>query len=258
MAEKQRNPEYRDSSYEFFILAISLVAITNLIIIWVTPSVERDDVLRIMNFLLSILLLADFFFRLFTTPSKRDYLIGGYGWLDFLGSLPFLGIQLLRISRVIRIIRLMREYGTEAISTDLKRNRAGSALALASLLVILVLQFGSYFIIGIEASSPQANIVNPFDALWWSLVTIATVGYGDKYPVTINGRLIGALVIVSGVGLFSVFTGFLARKFFSHEDENRVPTEIMHSLTEIQSLLESQSASIAELEEKVSSLEKKQ
>jgi voltage-gated potassium channel len=167
-----------------------------------------------------------------------------------------MGAQILRLFRVIRIVRLMVEYGKSALSDDLRRNRAGSALATASLLVVLVLQFGSYFIIGIEAKSPQANIVNPFDALWWSLVTIATVGYGDLFPVTTNGRLLGTLVILSGVFLFSVLTGFLARKFFSAGEEQQPSLEMQQSLNEIQSLLEEQKDSIAELEIKVSKIEK--
>jgi voltage-gated potassium channel len=257
MKKKPHNPEYKDSSYETFILAITLLAFTNLVIIWINPNVEMDDVLKIMNILLSIILLGDFFFRLVSSPSKSEYLIRKYGWMDFLGSLPFLGMHLLRIMRVIRIIRLMIEYGKSALTSDLRRNRAGSALATASLLVILVLQFGSYFIIGIEAKSPQANIVNAFDALWWSTVTIATVGYGDYFPVTTNGRLLGTLVILSGVFLFSVLTGFLARRFFSPEEENRAAREVIQNLTDIQELLEAQRVSIEELETKLSKIEKK-
>lgn len=257
MENEQRNQEYKGASYEGFILAITLLAIANLFIIWFNPNADMDAVLKIMNFALSIILLGDFTLRLFSSPSKRDYLISKYGWLDLLGSLPFMGAQILRIFRVIRIVRLMVEYGKSTLSADFKRNRAGAALATASLLVILVLQFGSYFIIGIEAKSPQANIVNPFDALWWSLVTIATVGYGDLFPVTTNGRLLGTLVILSGVFLFSVLAGFLARKFFSTGEEQQLSLEVQQSLDEIQSLLEEQMDSIAELENKVSRIEKK-
>ena len=167
-----------------------------------------------------------------------------------------MGMKILRLLRAIRIIRLMMEYGRSALSEDLQRNRAGSALASASLLVILVLQFGSYFIIGIESKSPQANIVNPFDALWWSVVTIATVGYGDLYPVTVQGRLLGTLVILSGVILFTVFTGFLAKKFFSTRemDEDQFgQTEVR--LENVQNMLEEQSSAIAALQEQLTRIE---
>ena len=58
-----------------------------------------------------------------------------------------------------------------------------------------------------------ANITSASDALWYTLVTISTVGYGDQYPVTNAGRLIGTVVIVVGVGIFGTFTGYLANLF---------------------------------------------
>mgnify|MGYP003948636165 FL=1 len=64
-----------------------------------------------------------------------------------------------------------------------------------------------------ENASPDANILTANDALWWSYVTIATVGYGDRYPVTDYGRLVGIAVMTVGVALFSVITSYLADWF---------------------------------------------
>jgi voltage-gated potassium channel len=256
MQNEPKFQELKDASYEFFIVAISILAVVNLIIILIVPIEEMDEVLRIVNIAISILFLVDFFYRLLSAPSKRGYLFKSWGWLDFLGSLPFMGAQILRLLRAIRIIRLMREYGRSALSEDVRKNRAGSALASASLLVILVLQFGSYLIIGIESKSPQANIVDPLDALWWSVVTIATVGYGDQYPVTIQGRLIGTVIIISGVFLFTVLTGFLAKKFFSkHEVDENYPEDSGMKLENVQNMLEQQNGAIAALQEQLNRIE---
>ena len=153
--------------------------------------------------------MGDFLYRLFTSPSKLGYFFKGFGWLDLLGSLPFTGPQLFRLFRAIRIIRLLVDYGASSIGKDIRRDREASSLAMVSFLVILVLQFGSYVIIGIESPSSLANITTPLDAIWWVFVTITTVGYGDKFPVTSSGRIIGTLVIIIGVVLFSVLTGFI-------------------------------------------------
>ena len=64
-----------------------------------------------------------------------------------------------------------------------------------------------------ESADPNANIKNANDALWWGYVTIATVGYGDRYPVTADGRIIGMAVMTVGVALFSGITGYLADWF---------------------------------------------
>jgi voltage-gated potassium channel len=69
--------------------------------------------------------------------------------------------------------------------------------------------------LGAEEGADDANILTASDALWWSYVTITTVGYGDRYPVTNLGRNIGVAVLTIGVGLFGVLTGFLANLFLS-------------------------------------------
>src|SRR3972149_6773059 len=62
---------------------------------------------------------------------------------------------------------------------------------------------------------PEANIKGPEDAVWWAFVTMTTVGYGDRFPVTSEGRLAGALLMVAGVGLFGTFSGFVAAWFLA-------------------------------------------
>ena len=70
-------------------------------------------------------------------------------------------------------------------------------------------------ILAVELRDPAGNIKTASDALWYSLVTMSTVGYGDQYPVTNLGRVIGAVIIIVGVGLFGTITGFLANAFLA-------------------------------------------
>ena len=78
---------------------------------------------------------------------------------------------------------------------------------------ILVLEFGSLWILNVEQNAPGANITTASDALWYTIVTISTVGDGDKDPVTNETRMIGSLIIIVGVGIFGTFTGYLANMF---------------------------------------------
>ena len=80
---------------------------------------------------------------------------------------------------------------------------------------ILVLEFGSLQILYLEQDAPGANITSASDALWYTIVTISTVGYGDQYPVTNPGRVMGSFIIVLGVGIFGTFTGYLANLFLA-------------------------------------------
>jgi voltage-gated potassium channel Kch len=75
------------------------------------------------------------------------------------------------------------------------------------------MEVSSIAMLNAENGAPNANIKTASDALWWGYVTIATVGYGDKYPVTNQGRIVGLFVMTAGVGLFSVLTSFLADWF---------------------------------------------
>ena len=78
-----------------------------------------------------------------------------------------------------------------------------------------VLEFGSLTVLDVESGDPEANITTAVDAVWYTLVTMSTVGYGDQYPVTDAGRLAGSLIIVVGVGVFGTLTGFLANSFLT-------------------------------------------
>ena len=80
---------------------------------------------------------------------------------------------------------------------------------------LLMLEFGSMGMLALEAGEPGANIETASDALWYSIVTMATVGYGDQFPVTNPGRMLGTVIIVVGVGIFGTLTGFLANAFIS-------------------------------------------
>lgn len=95
----------------------------------------------------------------------------------------------------------------------MENDRAGSALFILLFVGILVLEFGSLQILNVEQSAPGANITTASDALWYTIVTISTGGYGDEYPVT--NRWFGTIVIVTGVGIFGAFTGYLANLFLS-------------------------------------------
>ena len=107
-------------------------------------------------------------------------------------------------------------------------HRADAALSVIAFLIICVLEFGGIFVIFAERPNPDANIQTASDAVWWAFVTITTVGYGDRYPTTNWGRLVGVLVMITGVGLFGVLTGYLANAFLAppkKEDEKPEPTQ---------------------------------
>lgn len=98
------------------------------------------------------------------------------------------------------------------------RNRAKGAFASVAPISILILFFCSVAILQVEQGE-GVNIKSPEDALWWAFVTLTTVGYGDRYPVTGAGRIVAAVLMIAGVGLFGTFTGYVASWFLEPEAE---------------------------------------
>jgi voltage-gated potassium channel len=259
MTSTERTIEHKNYLYEIFILAISLLAIINILVTLITSDPGMDQVLVIVNFAISLILLFDFCFRFFTSKRKFHYFFYRYGWLDLLGSFPIYWLPVFRIVRILRVVRFLRQSGIAAISHAIRSNPASSVLVSVSFLVLLVLQIGSYLIIGVEARSMNANITHPVDALWWALVTVTTVGYGDRYPVTDLGRVIGSLTILLGVIMFSVLTSFFTSKFYAYDqaDSEQMQKTAATDIQELQEVLERQTAALEQIETRLVRIEKK-
>jgi len=202
--------------YQMFIGAVMLLALGITFVYYLIPLPETvRQVLYILDSLLSPILLYDFCARLYYSHNRLKYFVT-YGWLDLLGSLP--GLPALRVLRIPGLVKLLRHIrgATPAEARQAARQRlAESTLLAVTLVVIVVVSLGSILIVLIEAPVEGANIKTGSDAVWWSIVTVSTVGYGDRFPVTDTGRLIGTLMIVMGVSLFSVLTSYIATQFMA-------------------------------------------
>lgn len=220
-ARRKARTELKNPAYEIFIGILSLLSIVNLVFVYVLHGdTAMQIVLAVMNGLISVIFLIDFVYRMVTSDARWRYFFRGFGWADLLASLPFPQLKVLRIFRLLRVFRLMRDLGPKQIWTTLVKDRANSTLMTLLLLGILVLQFGSLSALAIEEDVEGANITSASDALWYTIVTISTVGYGDQYPVTDAGRALGVLIIIVGVGIFGTFTGYLANLFLGPSKED--------------------------------------
>jgi voltage-gated potassium channel len=173
---------------------------------------ETSDLLNRVDNLVCIVFLIDFVRNLFTAKSKLGYL--KWGWIDFVSSIPYLYfLRWGRLVRVIRIMRLLRGFrSTKLILQILFANRAKGTFAAVAMITFVIVVFASIAILNLEKSS-DSNIKNAPDALWWAFVTVSTVGYGDRYPVTHLGRIVAVLLMTAGVGLFGTFTAYVASLF---------------------------------------------
>jgi voltage-gated potassium channel len=180
------------------------------------PS-STEHLLRIYDNAICIVFLFDFGLRLRQSHPRSTYFVHERGWLDLLGSIPSVGIlrlagllRLARISRLMRILRLFRAEDQRGMVADVLEHRSQYAGFITVLAAGLVLVVSSILVLTFESLSPKANITTGGDALWWAVVTITTVGYGDYYPVTAAGRITAFFVMFAGVGIIGSLASILA------------------------------------------------
>jgi voltage-gated potassium channel len=207
----------RSNAYELFILVLTLLSLGIMVVLVLPVSDATEQLLSVYDNVICLVFLIDFFGNLFRAPTKREYFLGRRGWLDLLGSVPSLGgfkytalFRLARLSRVARITRLLRGQKKRELIDDVVTHRGQYAAFVSIVAAMIVLVVCSVLVLQFESRAPDANITSGGDALWWALVTITTVGYGDFFPVTGAGRITGAFVMFAGVGVIGALASILA------------------------------------------------
>lgn len=173
---------------------------------------ETSKLLNYIDNIICGVFLFDFIVRYRKAESKLAFM--KWGWIDLIASIPtFDFMRAGRLLRVIRLIRLIRAFrSTKHIVQHVFKNKIQGTLTSVAIIAVLMLLFSSVAILQFE-TDPNSNIKTAEDAIWWSYVTITTVGYGDKYPVTTEGRIIAVILMTVGVGLFGTFTAFVSSWF---------------------------------------------
>ena len=204
-------------AYQIFILVLTLYSLLIMVALLLPLGGATSRLLMVYDNLICGVFLVDFILNLARAESKREYLIERRGWLDLLGSIPALGFfeftalfRLARLSRLARIGRLLRGKNKRQLVDDIVTNRGQYAAFVTVLTALLVLTVCSALVLGFESRSPDATITTGGQALWWSVVTLTTVGYGDYTPVTAAGRVTGLFVMLTGVGIIAALASILA------------------------------------------------
>ena len=203
------------------IIAIILSVYVLLIFIIQTIFTLPAEVIKVLDFIdnfICVFFLVDFFSRFYKAENKLQFL--KWGWIDLISSIPtFDALRFGRLLRLIRLIRILRAFrSTKHIINHIYRKKSNGAFTTVAVIAILTLIFSSISILQFE-DAPDSNIKTAEDAIWWACSTISTVGYGDKFPVTTEGRIVGVILMIVGGGLFATMSGFFASWFV--DDQNR-------------------------------------
>jgi voltage-gated potassium channel len=207
--------------YQLFMLILCVYALLAL----ATRSIRslRPDTVAILDYAdnaVCAVFLIDFLKSMIQAPNKWLY-FRRWGWVDLLSSLPMLDIgRWGRAARILRIFRVLRGLrATKMIASLIFRQRAESTVLAAILTASMLLIFCSIAILHFE-DVPEGNIASADDALWWAFATVTTVGYGDHYPVTGEGRIVAGILMLGGLALSGTIAAYLAATFIGSESDD--------------------------------------
>lgn len=151
----------------------------------------------------------DYAIQFYLASAKRSFV-----WKNLLE----LFLVLVPFFRPVRALRALL-FTTKAGARSKKSLIKSMPLLISATATLMIIIMGAA-ILDIERFAPNGNIKTPGDALWWGLVTITTIGYGDRYPVTVEGRLVAGVLIIFGVAMISTLTGTFAAWIMSQTEED--------------------------------------
>ncbi|MGO9344125.1 MAG: ion channel [Acidimicrobiales bacterium] len=168
------------------------------------------------------ILLAEYLIRLVVTPDRRGYL--KRRWVEPVTVVlpPFQGWHVLGIERMTLLVH----EGELRVESILRHHSLFRVLIAAAMTLFL----GAWLVLLFEERTKGSNIHSYPDALWWAIVTVTTVGYGDRFPVSAGGRAVAVVLMLLGIGLIGVLTATVASVFVKeHTDANKEELKKSHA-----------------------------
>jgi len=200
-------------------------------------SVESIDaqygyILDISEWIITILFSIEYLARIITVKNPRKYIFSFYGIIDLLSTIPkylslfILGahslvvIRALRLLRVFRILKLTRFIGESAnFGKALRQSRAKIAVFITFVIVLCIILGSVMYLIENDKESGFTSIPR---SVYWAIVTLTTVGYGDIAPITALGQFIASLIMILGYGIIAIPTGIISSEM-TRADKKLIP-----------------------------------
>lgn len=206
--------ELWESNADYVLIPLALVFLAVLLVPLAVHLTPREQVALVCaNVLIWVAFAVDYFARLYLAPARGRFVKTHV--LDFIVvCVPFL-----RPLRLLRVIGIAGEYVVRS-----RRHLARRAMAFVAVVAAVAVFAGAAVIFNAERSHAHANIRSFPDALWWSVGAITTVGTNGG-PTTTTGRVVAAVMLITGVALAGIFTAAVATYFIANNDERQTTSE---------------------------------
>lgn len=184
--------------------------------------VEEIALIHTIDLIISVMFLADFLVGMYLAESKKKYF--KQNWPDLIASIPisedlFRSLRVLRIMRLVRVIRVIARIRRIAVLADKVVDKSAKFVYAAAITAVVILSAAIGFFSTEFGVNSQVH--DFFDALWWAVVTATGVGYGDIYPITWEGRVVGMILMFFGLGLVGTVAGFVGSYFIEKRNKEK-------------------------------------
>lgn len=181
------------------------------------PTSEVSRLIEYYDVLLCIVFFFDFCKQLYKAENRTKFFFTT-GWLDLISSIPVIHeFRFVRVFRIFRVFRIVKSFRLliNFIKTHKVESLYGVILFVSITTVILTSTLVLYF------EQDVGNIKTAEDAIWWSFISVTTVGYGDHYPVTTIGRGLSILLISTGIALFGALISYITSSVESIKNQGK-------------------------------------
>ena len=211
----------------FFLILLSVLTV----IVETAPAIYAPlaPVIDALELVILAAFTAEYVAHVYVAENRRKYILSWWGLVDLLAILPtFLGffqirgltfLRELRVLRVLRMLKLMkvamdRSHQASA-QAAMRRSSLGLDLQIYAICFFTAVVISSTVVYFMESDIPDTKFVDISAAMWWSIVTITTTGYGDMVPATFAGRAVAGLTMIVGLALFGILTSVIGRSMLS-------------------------------------------
>lgn len=207
------------------LILVSIVTFTVETIPDLDPSTRL--VLNVVEVFSVVVFTIEYVLRIYVADSKPKFIFSFYGIIDLLAILPFylsFGVDLrslraLRFLRLFRILKLVRyNRAMNHFTTAIKS--AKEEILLFLFITLILIYFAAVGIYYFENAAQPEHFSSIFDSLWWAIVTLTTVGYGDVYPITVGGKVFTFFILLIGLGIVAIPTGIISSALTKSVDKN--------------------------------------
>ena len=226
--------------FDVVLLILILASIALVMLESVAPiDAKFHDIFYIGEWIITIFFTLEYIARIITVKKPSSYIFSFYGIIDFLSTIPLylsffivgsnalLTVRALRLLRVFRILKIARYVGeSNKLTKAIKDSRAKISIFLFAVLILCIIAGTLMYLIEGEESGFRNIPVS----VYWCIVTLTTVGYGDIAPITPLGQFIAAIIMIMGYGIIAVPTGIVSAEYAKDlNDDNTTDASTLHS-----------------------------